>query len=282
MVQCDHCAQYWHLDCLDPPLANPPALNQNGKKAYDWMCPLHADHEMRHMPMWRFTREIHARKPKRPRIVETALSRGHRNNGIIEVLDDTSDVDEAEFFDQAEEGIVYKLPASGIILDFIDKINSTKVSKLRDAYVYDKRDRLAMLPRPPLTLEKDNFAKRSIHEQQVALNLAQFATSNADLNLGADQVQNLLGTLIAEAPSEVVDRIMLERQARACVTPPPQASGKSTALPAESVVPTTEAGASIAGAVDLTAEANALSAEERNQLQKLQELIRRKLEGSSA
>lgn len=48
-------------------------------------------------------------------------------------------------------------------------------------------------PRP---LDQANFARRSIREQKTALNLAQFANTNQDLDLGSDQVQNLVGTLI--------------------------------------------------------------------------------------
>lgn len=123
IVCCDFCGQHWHLDCLDPPLANPPALNQNGKKVHDWMCPLHADHELRNVPMSQLNRSIHIRKPKSAKLLETALSRGHRNNGIIEIEDDETDASDSEFYDvDGERGTVYKLPVKGIKLDFIDKV----------------------------------------------------------------------------------------------------------------------------------------------------------------
>jgi len=48
----------------------------------------------------------------------------------------------------------------------------------------------------PRQLEQANFARRSFVEKQVALNLAQFAGTNGDLNLGGDQVENLVGALI--------------------------------------------------------------------------------------
>jgi hypothetical protein len=123
IVTCDYCGQHWHLDCMDPPLANPPALNQNGRKAHDWMCPLHADHELRHVPMGQLNRSIHIRKPKAAKVHGTALARGHRNNGIIDIDEDDSDEESDEFFDMEQEsGVVYKLPSSGIKLDFIDKV----------------------------------------------------------------------------------------------------------------------------------------------------------------
>lgn len=80
-------------------------------------------------PMTQLNRKLHIRKPKVAKVVETALSRGHRNNGIIEVLDDESESD-SEFYDQEQEdGVIYKLPASGIKLDFIDKVKRYAVAK---------------------------------------------------------------------------------------------------------------------------------------------------------
>ncbi|KAF9086636.1 hypothetical protein BGX23_008686 [Mortierella sp. AD031] len=38
MINCEHCPLHWHLDCLSPPLASPPASTRK------WMCPNHADH----------------------------------------------------------------------------------------------------------------------------------------------------------------------------------------------------------------------------------------------
>ncbi|KAI5696151.1 hypothetical protein M8J75_008850 [Diaphorina citri] len=36
LLGCDYCPLYYHLDCLDPPLASPPTLT--------WMCPAHPQH----------------------------------------------------------------------------------------------------------------------------------------------------------------------------------------------------------------------------------------------
>lgn len=48
----------------------------------------------------------------------------------------------------------------------------------------------------PSALEQANFAKRPFNEKQLALNLAQFASDHQDLDLGEDQVENLVGALI--------------------------------------------------------------------------------------
>lgn len=129
IIQCDYCSENWHLDCLDPPLANPPARGYDGKKLHDWMCPLHADHELRRVDARlldprRLGRTVHVRKPRNAKVVDTALSRGFRNNGIIEIQDDDSDDSESEFYDEEtpDEATVFRMPASGIKLDFIDKV----------------------------------------------------------------------------------------------------------------------------------------------------------------
>lgn len=47
--------------------------------------------------------------------------------------------------------------------------------------------------------ETKNFQKRPFAERKAALNLAQFARQNQDLNISADQIENLLGTLIVSS-----------------------------------------------------------------------------------
>ncbi|KAK5124500.1 hypothetical protein LTR85_001717 [Meristemomyces frigidus] len=261
IIRCDFCGDYWHLDCLDPPLANPPARTLEGKKIYDWMCPLHIDHELRNIDISMLPprRTVHVRRPKNPKFVDTALNRGLRNNGIVDVVDDDSDDSDSEFYDEetAIEGVVYRMPASGIKLDFIDKIKNTRVQALRSERAF-KMARLNT--NPPSALQQANFSRRSFVEQQLALNLAQFANTNKDLDLGSDQVENLVGTLIAEAPSEVVDDFTAAENAE---------KAKSSA----SIIPPSPPPSD---------QPDSLSTEQRRELQKLQELIRRKLEGSKA
>lgn len=87
------------------------------------MCPLHVDKDLRNIDTaFLNRRRVHVRKPKHPRVMETSLSRGHVNNGIIDIFEDESDASDSEFFDQDDGGMVYKLPEKGIKLDFIDKI----------------------------------------------------------------------------------------------------------------------------------------------------------------
>lgn len=132
VVQCDECAQLWHLSCLDPPLALHPCTDQHGLKDAEWQCPLHIEHELKHIEARRLYnqqhgRRLHVRKPKGAKTAETFLKRGSRNNGIIEVHEvDTSDEDsEEEFYlaeDPHEDGVILKVPDIGIKLDFIEAI----------------------------------------------------------------------------------------------------------------------------------------------------------------
>jgi hypothetical protein len=125
IITCDFCAQAWHLDCLDPPLANPPAVSQNGRKVHDWMCPLHADQELRKIDASVLNRrQFHQRRPRNATVVKSSLTRGLHNNGIIEVLTDNSDSSDSEFYEHEDVPVVYKLPAKGIMLDFIDKVKT--------------------------------------------------------------------------------------------------------------------------------------------------------------
>lgn len=128
-MQCDECAELWHLDCLDPPLASLPNIDADGRKAREWLCPLHSEHELRRVETRRLfasrqSRKIQVRRPRRARTMETALTRGAPNNGLIEVADDSSS-DEEEFFleeDPHRDDVILKVPASGIKLDFISAI----------------------------------------------------------------------------------------------------------------------------------------------------------------
>ncbi|KAF4996880.1 hypothetical protein FGRMN_4201 [Fusarium graminum] len=117
IIPCSLCPFYWHIDCLDPPLAVPPVLKT-------WRCPLHPDETMAEVrplaPAHRF------RKIKGAPIIVPALPRGTKNNGHIEV--DWSDEPESEpannsgWPDPDSFGRAYKLPAKGIVLDFIEQL----------------------------------------------------------------------------------------------------------------------------------------------------------------
>ncbi|KAK0904175.1 hypothetical protein LTS16_018514 [Friedmanniomyces endolithicus] len=264
IIQCDYCSESWHLDCLDPPMANPPARSWDGKKIHDWMCPLHADQELRRVDASLLVprRKVHVRRPRNPKIVDAALTRGFQNNGVIDVQDEESgDDSDAEFYeeespDEPNEPVIHRMPARGIKLDFIDRIKSTRMQDIRNQRIH-KRPRTA----PPSVMQQANFARRSFAEKQLALNLAQFASANKDLELGSDQVDNLVGALIAEAPSEVVEEFMAAEGA---------AKQKANSS-APAVIPPWPPNSD---------QTDIILAGQRKQLRMLQELIRRKLESS--
>jgi hypothetical protein len=122
IIQCNYCVLSWHLDCLDPPLANPPNPPHTDRK---WRCPCHVDELLAKVPgvlgpAHRF------RRIKGASVIKPAIPRGTRNNGHIEIEMDSSEEEEAEeedtgFFQQREYGHIYKLPEEGIKLDFISR-----------------------------------------------------------------------------------------------------------------------------------------------------------------
>jgi hypothetical protein len=147
MLQCDFCADYWHLDCCDPPLANPPPISLEAAQRDAWRCPRHIEHDLRSGKLYqhdlssfgrdevdvdadfypRIPRKV--RKPKHTPIVEPTFSRGLRNNGLIEVINDPGDETDGEGnyeFGTNESGDLtsstFRLPEKGIVLDFLGKV----------------------------------------------------------------------------------------------------------------------------------------------------------------
>ena len=123
IIQCDSCNTHWHLDCLDPPQANPPKTSTNGKTRAYFRCPLHIENDLRLIgnPQLAFRnpdgsaeRGHKLRQPRNPTIYTPVLQRGHINNGVIEV-----DLDEDS--EEPESNSVPKLHERAITLDFIEK-----------------------------------------------------------------------------------------------------------------------------------------------------------------
>ncbi|KAI9658722.1 MAG: hypothetical protein M1821_002282 [Bathelium mastoideum] len=130
IIPCDKagCGLYWHLDCLDPPLAHPPA----GQDNIEWHCPVHVEHDLGAVPVAKLvdegagSRTIRRRRPKDPTIVDTHLRRGFANNGQIEVdMDEWTDAEDEFYTQPGTNGRIHRLPQKGIILDFISKVKST-------------------------------------------------------------------------------------------------------------------------------------------------------------
>lgn len=111
MINCDFCNLYWHLDCVNPPLASAPKKSGKGT----WKCPNHVDSEVA-VPRSASGKVYKPRRPRNPRVIQPVLSRGTKNNGFIEIEDEISEEEDQP------PGTIYRIPASAIKLDFITKI----------------------------------------------------------------------------------------------------------------------------------------------------------------
>jgi hypothetical protein len=112
IVPCSLCGLWWHIDCLDPPLANPPVLRT-------WRCPAHVDDLLVKIP-GALGPAHKFRKIKGASVIKPVFTRGNINNGYIDVIPDDSD-DESGWKDVDTFGRTYRLPAKGIKLDFFSR-----------------------------------------------------------------------------------------------------------------------------------------------------------------
>ena len=122
IIQCDFCPCSWHMDCLDPPLANPPfQRGGSDKPSHVWMCPNHAQIDLGLYNDETFHREK-IRRPKNARLYD------------IEVLPDEEQMEMLE--EQNGDGTVYRLPEKGIQLDFITRVKQYVFFLLAVNYVF--------------------------------------------------------------------------------------------------------------------------------------------------
>ena len=98
------------------------------------MCPAHVDEELLYLdPSLKTTnmaaklinpptsRSYRVRRPKYPKIIDIGLRRGFRNNGFIEIENESSG-EEDEIYKELSSGQI-RAPERGFKLDFIDRIN---------------------------------------------------------------------------------------------------------------------------------------------------------------
>ena len=88
-------------------MANPP----RGRAV--WKCPAHTDLDLIDVTL-AGGKARKVRRARNARVVVSALQRGIKNKGNIEIEDDSSD--------NEDESALYRLPPLGVKLDFIDKI----------------------------------------------------------------------------------------------------------------------------------------------------------------
>lgn len=197
IIPCSVCPLHWHTDCLNPPLAIPPPLKT-------WRCPAHADDTLLEAPPLAPAHRF--RKIKNADSITPVIGRGLKNNGHIEVdwADEMETMDNSGWRDSASFGRTYKIPAKGVILDFIEQMRKqgaghgppTNRSRRMEPYLtppVEDRDR---------DQDKDHdtsFAsatvERSVEELQASLILS--SLSQAPTN-GVEQLTSAL--LVSQIP----------------------------------------------------------------------------------
>jgi len=231
MLKCDFCAAHWHLDCLDPPMANPPHINLESSHRDAWRCPRHIEHDLRSgyvaqhdlndaqdavmldAPVARLGRKV--RKPRHPEIVQPTFSRGMRNNGLIDIINDPDDDTDGEgnyVFGSEEKDAnshVYRVPEKGVVLDFISKVKRYVEAPLKNNTAADilcsgriakqaqkaRRSEAAAEVAAQRKLSMQHFAARPIQQQQAALNLTRLANREQDIGLNEHSVDALVLSL---------------------------------------------------------------------------------------
>ncbi|GJN77519.1 hypothetical protein PLIIFM63780_001010 [Purpureocillium lilacinum] len=183
IIPCSACPLYWHIDCLDPPLAVPPVLKT-------WRCPAHVDDILIEVPSLAPAHRF--RKVKAAQAIAPALSRGLKNNGHIEIewSEEADDADDSGWPDAQSFGRTYKLPAKGVVLDFIEQLRhqgagygSRRNESKRVPYPSPPTQRDSSCPLPGSALE------RKVEEMQVSLNLIGLQQKRSD---GINQLTSAL------------------------------------------------------------------------------------------
>lgn len=208
------------------------------------MCPNHVDPELQHLqgpstpsgtaqPVT--GRSYKIRRPKHPLFRDVAMRRGFKNNGLIEILNESESDSE-----KVISGVIYRLPENGIKLDFISRVKRYVISIFLPFRILTTRRANAELDQDPRVqalktknlrsaaraqaqakakgmaevgsqaeaaeaqaqtvpkqlLLQDTFENHPFVVCQAALNLTQFAQVNSDLNISSDQIENLIAVLI--------------------------------------------------------------------------------------
>lgn len=192
IIPCSVCSYHWHIDCLDPPLAVPPVLKT-------WRCPSHVDDVLIEVPGLAPAHRF--RKLKAGQTLSPALSRGLKNNGHIEIDWDgePEEPDRSGWTDVRSFGRIYKLPARGVVLDFIEQLRN------KGAGYGPRRFESKVIPylSPPCQPESagplhGSALERKVEELQVSLNLIGLRQKRSD------GIEHLTSALLAAADPSVL------------------------------------------------------------------------------
>ncbi|KAJ5900692.1 uncharacterized protein N7473_004762 [Penicillium subrubescens] len=117
IIRCDYCPSYFHLDCLDPPLAIPPNPRAG------WMCPKHVRPEDLVITKMVDGR-LQERRPRRPKHTVTSV-----DFDIIPY----DDVNESTFDDDFREKRQLR-EAGDVILDFISAVQDDSARRQKNFF----------------------------------------------------------------------------------------------------------------------------------------------------
>ena len=279
------------------------------------MCPAHLDQEL--LIGGRSGRTHRIRRPKNAKVVDASLRRGFRNNGLIEIDNKSDQEDEVGFddgtiFRVTERSI--KLDFIDRIKRYVSIILvNTHVCLLytranaEQAHKQEAQRRLEeeeAARRARVEAERQAaFNARDLIEQQAALTLVQLAEKNTDLGIESDSMQALINTLIVSTflfyyliliYIGTILRIIYSFTNQVAKFEQGEAPAKVIAMCASDNAEEPTGGTGGAGATSpgasasvnnakkattqpMAAKSGAPSAEERQQLLMLQELIRRRL-----
>ncbi|CAD6505430.1 BgTH12-00921 [Blumeria graminis f. sp. triticale] len=189
IIPCSFCNLYWHLDCVELPLAKEPAPGRL------WKCQAHIDDLLRLIPdalapAHRF------RKIKGLPAIQSGIPRGLKNHGHIEVENETTDsetISQPAFYEERPFGRTHKVTEESIKLEFLTKVKKEGGGYTRARFGEQNAKRRKV------------WSEANFSDQQAALNLSVLANSCPDIE-GFD---SLINTLLAEAPLNVINMIAL-------------------------------------------------------------------------
>ncbi|KAG6257778.1 hypothetical protein E4U23_000020 [Claviceps purpurea] len=173
IIPCTVCSYYWHLDCLNPPLATPVPKT--------WRCPAHVDDILIEMPALAPAHRF--RKVRASQAITPAISRGLKNNGHIEIEWDEESEEEnrSGWNDVSSFGRTYKLSEKGLILDFIEQLRN------KGAGYGHRHAESKVIPHPLSSSQLESAGPlrgsalgRKVEEMQVSLSLLGLQQKRSD------------------------------------------------------------------------------------------------------
>ncbi|KAA8648155.1 hypothetical protein EYZ11_000559 [Aspergillus tanneri] len=211
IIQCDFCPCAFHMDCVDPPLANPPNQRPGSDRPYyNWMCPNHVHHDLSYVVQDEegYDTVKRIRRPKNPRLID------------VEVLPDEDEFERIE--DQESEGILYRVSEKGLKLDFVKRVRreneeiamkkaaadryfeyaSAKFDELTaQAHAFYSSQQLAVAEEDTTTAILNS---RTVADREAAVNLMEFAQNHRiSTAIENGRISLLIDQLRANAPNNL-------------------------------------------------------------------------------